>query len=366
MNPAHENQYTVTTGRRKFLYTAGLFGLALHFPLPSYPEILKGERMGIVVHSYGLRWNSKANSPVYPPFTNAMQLLEHCHSINAGGIQVGVNGWTREFATEIRQKSETLGLFLEGSIGLPKSESDLENFENQVIQAKAAGISILRTVCLGGRRYETFNSAEEFEAFRNSSIQSLQWAKEIVKKHKMKLAVENHKDWRAEEMVELIKLMDSEWVGVTLDFGNNISLLEDPTYVIRTLAPYAFSTHIKDMGVKANDNGFLLSEVPLGKGVVDLGQAVEILRKYNPGIKFNLEMITRDPLEIPYLKEKYWATFQDLPAKDLANIINIVKEKSYPGSLPTISNLSNEAQLALEEEHILQCLEYSRNNLKLI
>jgi 3-oxoisoapionate decarboxylase len=366
MSPAFENQYQVYPNRRKFLYTAGLSALALSFPFPSFSEKLKGERMGIVVHSYGLRWNSKVNSSKYSPFTNAVQLLEHCHSIGAGGIQVGVGGWTSEFAKQIRKRSETLGLFLEGSIGLPKAETDIENFETQVVQAKEAGISILRTVCLGGRRYETFKSEAEFEIFRKNSIKSLQWASSIVKKHKMKLAVENHKDWRAEEMVELIKLLDSEWVGITLDFGNNLSLLEDPGFVIRTLAPYAFSTHIKDMGVGAYENGFLLSEVPLGKGVVDLEEAVGLCRKYNPEIKFNLEMITRDPLEIPYLKEQYWATFRSLPGSDLARIINLIKENVYPGPLPTISDLNPEAQLALEEEHILKCLEYSRNRLKMI
>jgi 3-oxoisoapionate decarboxylase len=366
MNPDSEKHYPLDQDRRNFLYSAGLFGLAMSFPFSSFAEKFQGERMGIVVHSYGLRWNSKANSSTFPPFLDAVQLLEHCHSINAGGIQVGVNGWTPDFARQIRKKSESLGLFLEGSIGLPKSEAEIENFETQVVNAKAAGITILRTVCLGGRRYESFKSGEEFEAFRKNSMNFLQWASAVVKKHKMKLAVENHKDWRAEEMVELIKLVDSEWVGVTLDFGNNISLLEEPSYVIRTLAPYAFSTHIKDMGVKTYEDGFLLSEVPLGKGVVDLEEAVTLCKKYNPEIKFNLEMITRDPLEIPYLKEQYWATFGSLPGKDLAKIIKMVKEKPYPEPLPTISDLNPEAQLALEEDHILKSLEYSRNKLKLI
>jgi 3-oxoisoapionate decarboxylase len=99
--------------------------------------------------------------------------------------------------------------------------------------------------------------------------------------------------------------------------------------------------------------------------VVDLEEAVGLCRKYNPEIKFNLEMITRDPLEIPYLKEQYWATFRSLPGSDLARIINLIKENVYPGPLPTISDLNPEAQLALEEEHILKCLEYSRNRLKM-
>ena len=86
-------------------------------------------------------------------------------------------------------------------------------------------------------------------------------------------------------MVELIKLIGSEWVGVTLDFGNNISLLENPMEVIKTLAPYSFSTHVKDMGVQEYEKGFLLSEVPLGQGIVDLPAAVALCKKLNPRLR---------------------------------------------------------------------------------
>ena len=51
--------------------------------------------------------------------------------------------------------------------------------------------------------------------------------------------------------------------GGCVDTGNNISLLDDPMELIEGLAPYAISTHIKDMGVEPWKDGFLLSELPL-------------------------------------------------------------------------------------------------------
>jgi hypothetical protein len=44
------------------------------------------------------------------------------------------------------------------------------------------------------------------------------WAEPILRKHKVKLAVENHKDWRAPELASALKQLNSEWIGVTLDF----------------------------------------------------------------------------------------------------------------------------------------------------
>ncbi len=138
---------------------------------------------------------------------------------------------------------------------------------------------------------------------------SLQLAEPVLRKHKVKLAVENHKDWRAHELVNAMKQLNSEWVGVTLDFGNSISLIEDPMEVIETLVPFVFSTHVKDMGVEEYADGFLLSEVPLGKGFLDLAKIVALCKQHNPAVTFNLEMITRDPLEIPCLKNEYWKVF---------------------------------------------------------
>jgi sugar phosphate isomerase/epimerase len=329
-------------------------------PFLSMPGIFKEERMGIVVHSYGIRWNSKIESKKYPGFKNAVQLIEHCHEIGAGGVQVGVGNWSVDFAKKVRDRREKLGLYLEGSIGLPKNAGEVSSFEQEVVNAKEAGARILRTVCLGGRRYETFHSADEFEAFRRNAILSLQIAEPVIKKYQVKLAVENHKDWRASELSDVIKNLNSEWVGVTVDFGNSISLIEDPMEVVETLAPYAFSTHVKDMGVDEYKDGFLLSEVPLGTGILDLAKMYRICKQHNPSITFNLEMITRDPLKIPCLTAEFWSTLPDVSPLELARTLRMVKEKRDTDGLPEVSHLNDEEKLTVEEQNILESLSHSK------
>jgi sugar phosphate isomerase/epimerase len=325
---------------------------------------LPGENpMGIVVHSYASRWRSKTLSQKYPGFANAIDLIEHCHRIGAGGVQVVVKEWTNDFAKKVRDKREKLGLYLEGSISLPARAEDVPAFEQEVINAKEAGAVILRTVTSGGRRYEIFHSREEVEEFKKRALTSIQLTEPVLRKHKVKLAVENHKDWRADELVHALKNLHSEWVGVTLDFGNSIALMEDPMAVIETLVPFAFSTHVKDMGVEEYADGFLLSEVPLGKGFLDLPKIVALCRQHNPGIKFNLEMITRDPLEIPCLKNDYWTVFDGVRGSELARPLRMVKQNKYKSHLPRVSQLSGEERLTVEEENILECLQYSKDRL---
>lgn len=365
MKPTLEPQHPFDPSRRNFLLSAGMLALAMNFPGPVLGKSVTRQKMGIVVHSYGLRWNSSVDSQDFPGFQNALQLLEHCHKIGAGGIQVGVQNWTNEFAGQLRERSKALNMFIEGSIGLPRSEKEANTFEKQIEIAKSAGVGIFRTVCLGGRRYETFKSRSEFDSFKEESLKALKTACKIAEKHRAKLAIENHKDWRARELLEIIQWLDNQWAGVTLDFGNNISLLEDPDEVIEILAPYAFSTHIKDMGLKAYEEGFLLSEIPLGQGVVNLEKAVALCMEYNPDIKFNLEMISRDPLKIPCLEEEYWKTFGDLPGNELAKTLRLVRDKGFPEDLPIISTLNPEEKLSKEEENILACLAYSQDKLNM-
>ncbi len=363
-NSSLSNEFSFETNRRTFLKQSGMLAIASH-SLFSLGSLVGKESMGIVVHSYGFRWNSKLNSSSFPSFTNAIDLLRHCAAIGSGGIQVVVNQWNSEFAKQVKAEKEKLNMFVEASIALPKSNSDLDLFEKNIQSAKEAGIEIARTVCLPTRRYETFKSLEEFKAFKSNSLSSLQMVEPILRKHKIKLAVENHKDWKSFELVDIIKQLNSEYIGVTLDFGNNLALLEDPMEVIKNLAPYVFSTHVKDMGVAEYSKGFLLSEVPLGKGMIDLKAAVKLCRKYNPKVTFNLEMITRDPLEIPCLDNGYWATFENHAASDLTKAMQLVKSHAYAGTLPAVKNMDSESKLAFEEQNILDCLTFAKANLNL-
>ncbi len=350
--------------RRDFLLQTSRGAMML--PFMKVPDFLKGVRMGIVVHSYGIRWNSKVESKKYPGFLNAIDLIEHCHQIGAGGVQVGVSNWSQDFAKKVRDKREKLGLYLEGSIGLPRTAEDSQVFEKEVVFAKEAGAQILRTVCLNGRRYELYHSYEAFQELQKKALVSLQIAEPIVRKHKMKLAVENHKDWLADELADIIQKLNSEWIGVTLDFGNSIALMEDPMKVIETLIPYMFSTHVKDMGVDEYADGFLLSEVPLGKGILDLPRITALCKQQNPAVNFNLEMITRDPLKIPCLTDEYWATFHGVSGIELARTLRMVRQKKYQSGLPEISHLKDEQRLASEEQNIISSLEYSKTRLGLV
>ncbi len=254
-------------------------------------------------------------------------------------------------------------MYIEVSSRLPLDSEGLELFERTVRATRTAGASVIRTVMLGGRRYETFKTLADWNEFARSSWKSLTRAEPILRKHGIRLAIENHKDWRIDEMLGILKRIDSPFVGVTIDTGNNLSLLEDPLDTVRAFAPYANSVHLKDMGLESYEDGFLLSEVPFGDGCLDLKAVVESIRSVRPEVRFTLEMITRDPLKVPCLQDDYWTTMGRVPGRDLASTMRTVREKGKP--LPRVSHLPPEEQIRIEEQNNRDCLEYASSHLGL-
>ncbi len=349
--------------RREFIKDASAGSIAMAMPvLPSFDFLPPETRFGVAHASYMMRAFRNMPSELYPPFKDSMDMMEYCAALGFGGVQVGIGGWDQNDAKRIRSRTGELNIFLEGQVGLPKNEMDATRFEKEVSVAKEAGADIIRTACLSGRRYETFDSMEGFQEFKKDAVASLYRAEPIVRKHKVKLAVENHKDWRVEEMIQILNGIGSPWVGITLDTGNNISLLEDPMEVVTALAPYSFSVHLKDMGVEEYEDGFLMSEVNLGTGYLDIRGMISEIRKHNPDIRFNLEMITRDPLKIPCLTDKYWATFDQISAKELGRFLYQIKTHKPEDSLPVTSDQSSDEQLAMEAENNRISLEYARQH----
>ena len=345
--------------RRQLLHLGG----ALAAATAASPPTARGQAgprsgMGIGNSSYSLRSLADRRSGAKEPFTEPLSLLEHCREIGAGGIQASLRSTDRGYLNQVRNLAEKYGMYVEVSVRLPREQTDLDDFKRAVQAAKNVGALALRAVTLGGRRYETFDSAEAFLQFTQQAWKSMTLAEPVVRRQRMKLAIENHKDWRVEELVALLKKLSSESVGVTLDTGNNVALLDDPTKTAEALAPYAYSVHIKDMGVEAYEHGFLLSEVPFGDGFLDLKKIVETVRRSQPNTRFTLEMITRDPLEIPVFTEKYWTTFATLPGRDLAMMLTTVKNKASK-PLPRVSHLSPEEQLRVEEENVRKCVAYA-------
>lgn len=340
--------------RRSFLVAGA--GLTLSTLAVRADDPAPRTNIGLLQYSYGIRAKAEKERGL----TDPVRFAEFARERGASAIQLSLGIKTEADCLTIRRACDRLSVRLEGIVSPPKEDqADQERFANELQTARQCGATVVRTVMLGGRRYEVFSEPAEFPAFAERSEKSLQRAEPIARDHKMTLAVENHKDFRVDEMVDLLKRFSSEWIGVCLDTGNNLALLDDPMKVVEALAPWTRSVHLKDIGVEESPDGFLMSEVPLGQGTFDLPRMVSVIRKANPQVRFQLEMITRDPLSIPCLTEKYWQTMKKVPATDLARTLAAVRKSRRDTPLPRITQLSVEKQVLIEDQHVQESFAFA-------
>lgn len=316
--------------------------------------------LGIVIHSYAIRSVAEKDT-----FARPAAFLEHCGKLGAAGVQVSIGALGDNDARGLGALAGERGMYLEGIVRLPRERSDEARFLAEVRAAHLAGATVLRTVLLNGRRYEAFDSKAAFSQFLDAAIVSLARAARIVEESgtSIRIAVENHKDLRAEQLVSVLKRIGGDRVGVCLDTGNSIALLEDPVEVVEHLAPWTLTTHFKDMAVDEYADGILLSEVPLGRGFLDLGRMIATVRRARTDTRFNLEMITRDPLKVPCLTERYWATLDDLPAAELARSLAMARSHREGRPLAKLSGEPLDAQLRIEEQNVAISMQYAMDVL---
>lgn len=320
--------------------------------------------LGLVSYCRSLWQRHRGGTGVGLDLSTPPAFLRHCAELGAGGAQVSLGVLTAEQAAEVRNLCESLGMFLEAGIGLPRTPADLERFRAEMQSAREAGARAVRCVMIPGRRYEEYKSLEDFRRAEAAGRAMLERAVPIAAQLRLPLAVENHKDHRNGERLRLLEAFSSEWLGACIDTGNSVALLEEAVETVRALAPWAHAVHLKDQAVQPDAEGFLLADIPLGQGCLNLAEMVRVLREAKPGLPMCLELITRDPLKVPCLAESYWPTFPDVPAVDLARTLRMV-HSSAAAELATVSSREPAEQVALETQNIVASLRYAREQLRL-
>lgn len=323
--------------RRGFLATASTAAVGMAQSQP-----LKKSSLGIATTCY----------LTVRRFSDTLEFLEHANRLGAAGIQSALTSLEPAYLDRVKARLDQTGMYMEAMSPLPRV--DMEKFVATVEAAKRVGALCVRVGCLSGRRYETFPTLDEWRKFVVESKSAIGRAVAVCEQKKLPFAMENHKDWTTDEYIALLKAYSSEYFGACLDLGNNLSLLDDPVELVERAAPYVLATHIKDMGVAEYPEGFLLSEVVIGEGFLNLSGLMATIRKARPKVKMTLEMITRDPLKVPVFTDKYWATFPERNGVYLARTVRMVRAKHT--KLPMLSTLSKEKQLAVEENNVRRCL----------
>ncbi len=173
-----------------------------------------------------------------------------------------------EYLYHVKKKAFLAGLEINGTaVGNDFCVSDKGKLAEEIKKVKtwtecASKLGTPEMRVFGGRVPE----GDTEEASVNRAVEAFKECCEHASKYGVMLALENHGGicTSAEQVLNIIKRVDSEWMGANLDTGNFRS--DEPYEEIAMVAPYALTCHVK-VSVKGEE--------------VDMNRVVKILREAN-------------------------------------------------------------------------------------
>jgi len=266
----------------------------------------------------------------------APQLLDYAASLKLDAIQISNLGEYESlepaYLAKIREQATRLGIIIEAGIGCicteskhynPKLGAPVDYLRQGMRVARQVGASVMRCF-MGGP--DDRRSGHPMEPLVESTIKVLRSVRSEALELGVKIAIENHGDLQARELKALVEEAGADAVGVCLDTGNPVQVLEDPLFTLEILGPHVLTTHVRDSVVYEHPRGAAFQWVALGDGCLDLAGLVARHRQLCPKAIMQLEIITgRPPQVLPYWEPEFWKAFPRMGAADFARFAGLVR-----------------------------------------
>lgn len=187
-----------------------------------------------------------------------------------------------KWAARAADRLDAAGLHRVWAWGHPRGLSSgrdpdaLDELMRHVGIARRLGAGVMR-ICAGGRT----TRPDRWSDHKAALVPMLRRAADHAGQNGVVLAIENHIDFLADELVELLDIVASPALGVCLDTGNQLRMLEDPLEAALKLVPHAHTTHIKDITAWRGDPRTFAfwPSVAAGQGIIPLEAILGALRQ---------------------------------------------------------------------------------------
>jgi sugar phosphate isomerase/epimerase len=104
----------------------------------------------------------------------------------------------------------------------------------------------------------------------------------LMEKYNMKVAIENHCDTFADEVIWLVTKLAHPLIGACCDTINSLVLMEGIEECVRKMAPYCYCVHFCDNKIVTDPDGTHSLGTAIGQGDVDCVKIMQILRAEAP------------------------------------------------------------------------------------
>ena len=97
----------------------------------------------------------------------------------------------------------------------------------------------------------------------------------------MKFCIENHQDLHSEDLLKIINVLGSDFIGINWDIGNSIACCERPDEFYQNCKDFIFNIHLKDYHIVKKHSYIKLVRARFGEG---------FLKECNPSKYVNLNV----------------------------------------------------------------------------
>lgn len=236
-------------------------------------------RIGLDSFSYNLHMEH----PEEPQ--DVFWFLQRIVDLGLNGCQVDprhLQGWDPDVVSRVGDFCRDNGLYLDLGTG----GFDSAYLAGRLEVAHRAGAGSLRTF-FGGHRHQM--KPDEIRWGIEHAVEGLLGVRPSCEATGVKVGVENHEEFTADEILEIVQRVNHPMIGACLDSGNTLPVGDDPVEATRKLAPHTVCMHFKDWRVHWSDGVPRWEHCPLGEGEARAAEVFTLLRELRPELPITIE-----------------------------------------------------------------------------
>ena len=227
-------------------------------------------------------------------------LIRKAAELSAGLIQIADNLPLHDMdqvrLDQLVRQAETNSIRLEaGARGMTE-----EHLHNYIILAEKTGATLLRFV---------IDDKFSYSPGKEAVVSVIRNALHDLASRSITLALENYERMSTEELVWIVKKLDSEYVGICLDTANSLGALEGTGTVVNRLGPFTVNLHIKDIRIYRPEHklGYVVEGTPAGEGMLPLSWILENVSTRCQSAVLEQWVPPEKSIENTLIKEEEWA-----------------------------------------------------------
>ncbi|MCG7308865.1 TIM barrel protein [Brachybacterium sp. ACRRE] len=221
-------------------------------------------RMDIGIGSYALFWEGSERNP---DRLGIADMIDRAAQLDCDVFQIcddaRIEDADADELAALRERAARHGLRLE----LGTRTIDPDHLARYVAIARALDARVLRSMI---QTHEVSGGIEQ-------AVLALRTTLPLLESAGIALALETYEQLPTEDLLRVVRTLDSPLVGICLDPGNCVSALEHPDDVIDAVAPFTLDLHVKDFHFARQEGwvGFTFSGARMGEGLLDLDHELD-------------------------------------------------------------------------------------------